>query len=72
MNADGSETEKLTDNSAFEASPAWSPDGSRIALKRTATATPISTLWTRTAEILKIYRTTRPATSIRCGLPTDR
>jgi TolB protein len=31
MNADGSEQRKLTDNNAMDVSPAWSPDGDRIA-----------------------------------------
>jgi len=31
MNADGSDQHKLTDNSAVDSSPAWSPDGSQIA-----------------------------------------
>ena len=35
MNADGSEQTKLTDNSAFDSWPAWSPDGSQIAFSRT-------------------------------------
>ena len=31
MNADGSNVTRLTDNSADDSEPAWSPDGSRIA-----------------------------------------
>lgn len=31
MNADGSDVERLTDNSGADGSPAWSPDGTEIA-----------------------------------------
>ena len=31
MNADGSEQTNLTDNSAGDSGPVWSPDGSKIA-----------------------------------------
>ena len=31
MNADGSAQTRLTDNKAHDTSPAWSPDGARIA-----------------------------------------
>jgi TolB protein len=31
MNADGSDSTRITNNEFFDASPAWSPDGSRIA-----------------------------------------
>jgi len=31
MNADGSEQKKLTDSSAFDGSPFWSPDGKKLA-----------------------------------------
>ena len=33
MNADGSDVERLTDNTAFDAYPKWSPDGSRISFE---------------------------------------
>ena len=37
MNADGSGQQNLTRNVGRDASPAWSPDGEKIAFVRTAT-----------------------------------
>lgn len=34
MNADGSDVRRLTDNSAWDGNPAWSPDGRLIASDR--------------------------------------
>ena len=45
MNVDGSGVVRLTDHSAWDTSPAWSPDGQRIAFAsdRDETGTVIST-----------------------------
>ncbi len=43
MNADGTAQTNLTNNAAADYNPAWSPDGTKIAFRPTATATTRST-----------------------------
>lgn len=38
MNADGSDAERLTNNSGFDGQPAWSPDGTEIAFSAARSA----------------------------------
>ena len=59
--------EELTKNAGQNFTPSWSPDGTRLALPRRATATSSSTSSTATARISGGSRTIRPPTSRRPG-----
>ena len=49
MDADGGNQTNLTNNSADDQYPAWSPDGSKIAFTTDRDGNSRSTRWTRTA-----------------------
>src|SRR5205814_9520420 len=66
MNADGSGQRRLTRNPAKDVSPAWSPDGRRIAFARDRGSTkPSSDIYVMNADGSRLRRLTRsPANDV--------
>jgi Tol biopolymer transport system component len=50
VDPDGTNVSQLTNPSAFDVNPAWSPDGSKIAFQRVHPATNLNEIWTMYAD----------------------
>jgi Tol biopolymer transport system component/uncharacterized RDD family membrane protein YckC len=73
MNADGSEQTNLTNTGAAETSPAWSPDGTKIAFERSPTNFPPSEIFVMNVDGSDLENLTKsPASDMRPTWSPDR